>query len=66
MLSLPDNNQSDIIEAFISALRYLDAKLNTDNPYFEQMVRQIYPTKLQLNKQIILILKSPLSTWTCP
>ena len=30
--------------------RYLDDLLNIDNPYFEQMVGQIYPTELQLNK----------------
>ena len=48
MLSLSDNNQTDIIEAFNS--RYLDVLLNLDNPYFEQMVGQIYPTELQLNK----------------
>ena len=29
---------------------YLDDLLNIDNPYFEQMVDQIYPTELQLNK----------------
>ena len=45
MLSL-----SDIIEAFNSTSRYLDDLLNIDNPYFEQMVGQIYPTELQLNK----------------
>ena len=28
----------------------LDDLLNIDNPYFEQMVGQIYPTVLQLNK----------------
>ena len=50
MLSLPDNNQADIIEAFNSTSRYLDDLLNIDNPYFEQMVGQIYPTELQLNK----------------
>ena len=50
MLSLPDNNQTDIIEAFNSTSRYLDYLLNIDNPYFEQMVCQIYPTELQLNK----------------
>ena len=50
MLSLSDNNQTDIIEAFNSTSRYLDDLLNIDNPYFEQMVGQIYPTKLQLNK----------------
>ena len=50
MLSLSDNNQTDIIEALNSTSRYLDDFLNIDNPYFEQMVGQIYPTELQLNK----------------
>ena len=50
MLSLSDNNQTDIIETFNSTSRYLDDLLNIDNPYFEQMVRQIYPAELQLNK----------------
>ena len=36
MLSLSDNNQTDIIEAFNSTSRYLDDLLNIDNPYFEQ------------------------------
>ena len=47
---LSDNNQTDIIKAFNSTSRYLDDLLNIDNPYFEQMVSQIYPTELQLNK----------------
>ena len=50
ILSLSDNNQTDIIEAFNSTSRHLDDLLNIDNPYFEQMVGQIYPTELQLNK----------------
>ena len=50
MLSLSDNTQADIIEAFNSTSRYLDDLLNIDNPYLEQMVGQIYPTELQLNK----------------
>ena len=50
MLSPSDNNQTDIIEAFNSTSRYLDDLLNIDNPYFEQMVCQIYPTELQFNK----------------
>ena len=50
MLSLSDNNHADIIEALNSTFRYLDDLLNIDNPYFEQMVGQIYPTELQLNK----------------
>ena len=36
VLSLSDNNQTDIIvEAFNSTSRYLDDLLNIDNPYFE-------------------------------
>ena len=50
MLSLSDNNQTDIIKACNPTSRYLDDLLNSDNPYFEQMVGQIYPTELQLNK----------------
>ena len=40
---------SDIIEAFDSTSRYFDDLLIIDNPYFEHMVDQIYPTELQLN-----------------
>ena len=43
-------SQTDIIEAFNSCSRYLDDLLNIDNPYFEQMVGQIYPAGPQLNK----------------
>ena len=50
MLSLSDNNQTDVIEAFNSTSRYLDDLLNIDYPYFEQMVGHIYPSELQLNK----------------
>ena len=50
MLSLSDNNQTDIIEAFNSTSIYLrDGLLKIDNPYFEQTVGQIYPTELQLS-----------------
>ena len=34
MMSLSVENQSEIIEAFISTSRYLDDLLNTDNTYF--------------------------------
>ena len=47
---LSDNNQTDIIEAFNSTSRYLDDLLNIDNPNFEQIEGQIYPTEPQLNK----------------
>ena len=33
MLSLSDNNQTDVIEAFNSTSRYSDDLLNIDNPY---------------------------------
>ena len=46
MLSLSENNQTDIIEAFNSTSRYSDDLLNINIPYFEQMVGQIYPTEL--------------------
>ena len=50
ILSLSDNNQTNIIEAFDSTSIYIDDLLNIDNTYFEQMDGQIYPTELQLNK----------------
>ena len=50
MLSLSDNTHANVIEAFSSNARYLDDLLNIDNPYFEQMIRQVYPIELQLNK----------------
>ena len=43
MMSLSDNYQADVIEAFNSTSRYLDDLLYIDNPYFDQMVSQIYP-----------------------
>ena len=49
-MSLSDNNQADVVEAFNSTSRYLDDLFNIDNPYFAQMLGQIYPTELQLNK----------------
>ena len=42
MQSLSNTNQSDIIEAFNSTSRYLDNLLYIDNPYFEQMISQIF------------------------
>ena len=53
MLSLSDNNQTDVIEPFNSTSRNLDDLRNIDSPYFEQLVGQIYPTELQLNKTFI-------------
>ena len=47
---LSSDNQADVIKAFNSTSRYLDDLLNIDNPYFEGMANQIYPSELQLNK----------------
>ena len=50
MKDLSSYNQADVIKAFNSTSRYLDDLLNIDNPYFEGMVNQIYPSELQLDK----------------
>ena len=66
MLSLSNNNQAGVIEAFNSTSRYLDGLLNIDNPYFKQMAEQIYSTDLKLNKTHLLESEAPFQTWTCP
>ena len=50
MLSLSEDNLSDVIEAFNSTFRYLEDLLNIDNNFFDIMVNRIYPSELQLNK----------------
>ena len=50
MMSLSDDKQADIIDAFNTTSRYLDDILNINNVCFETMVSQIYPSELQLNK----------------
>ena len=50
MMSLSDDKQADVIDAFNTTSRYLDDILNTNNVYFDNMVSQIYPSELQLNK----------------
>ena len=50
MLSLSEDSQSDVIEAFNSTSRYLDGLLNIDNNFFGSMVNRIYPSELQLTK----------------
>ena len=64
MKDLSSDNQADIIKAFNSTSRYLDDLLNIDNPYFEGMVNQIYPSELQLNKANTSDTKSPLFGFT--
>ena len=45
MMSLYDDKQADIIDAFYTTSRYLD-KFNINKVYFDNMVSQIYPSEL--------------------
>ena len=49
-MSLSDDKQADVIDAFNTTSRCLDDILNINNVYFDNMVSQIYPSELQLNK----------------
>ena len=49
MQSLSDDNQANVIDAF-NTLSNLDDILNINYVYFDNMVSQIYPSELQLNK----------------
>ena len=50
MMSLSDDKQADVINAFNTTSRYLADILNINNVYFDKMFSQIYPSELQLNK----------------
>ena len=50
MMSLSDDKQADVIDAFNTTSRYLDDILNINNVYFDNMVSQIYSSELELNK----------------
>ena len=50
IMSLSDDKQADVIDAFNTTSRYLEDILNINNVYFDNMVSQIYPSELQLNK----------------
>ena len=50
MISLSDDKQTDDIHAFNTTSRYLNDILNINNVYFDNMVSQIYPSELQINK----------------
>ena len=43
MRSLPDDNQSKVIEAFNSTSRYSDDLLTIDRNFFDSIVNHIYP-----------------------
>ena len=44
MMSLSDDKQADVIDAFNIASRYLGDILNIYNVYFDNLVSQIYPS----------------------
>ena len=46
MMSLSDDKQADIIDVSNTTFRYLDDKMI----FFDNMVSQVYPSELQLNK----------------
>ena len=50
IVSLSNDKQADVIDAFNTTFKYLDDILNNNNAYFDNMVSQIYPSELQLNK----------------
>ena len=50
MMSLSDDEQADVTDAFNSTSRYLDDISKLNNVYFDNMVSQIYPPELQLDK----------------
>ena len=49
MMSLSDDKQADIIDAFNTTFRYLDDILNINNVYLDT-IRQVFSSDLQLNK----------------
>ena len=57
MLSLSEDTQYDVIEAFNSTSQYLDVLLNIDNNFFDSMVNRMYPSELQLNKKTCQMLR---------
>ena len=50
MMSLSDDKQAYVIDAFNTTFRYFDDISNINNVYFDNVVSQIYPSELQLNK----------------
>ena len=47
IMSLSDDKQADVIDAFNTTSRYLDDILNINNVYFDNMFSQINPSELQ-------------------
>ena len=50
MMPLSDDKQADIIDAFNTTSRYLDDILNNNYIHCDNIVSQIFPSELKLNK----------------
>ena len=50
MMSLSDDEKAVVIDAFYTTSSYLDDIFNINNVCFDNVVSQIYPSELQLNK----------------
>ena len=50
MMSLSEDKQADVVDAYNTTSRYLDDILNIKNVYFGNLVSPIYPSELQPNK----------------
>ena len=46
MMSLSDDQQTDVMDSFNTTSRYLDDSLSINNVYFDNMVSQIYRSEL--------------------
>ena len=66
ILSLSDDKQADIIMAFNTTSRYLDDILSINIIYFDNIVCQIYPSDLQLNKANTSDTEAAFLTCICP
>ena len=49
-MSLSNEKQTYITDAFNTTSRYLDDILNVNSVYFDNMLNQIYSAELKLNK----------------
>ena len=54
MMSLSDDKQADVIDAFNTTSRYLDDILNINNVYFDNIVIPVAITAIYLSKQGVL------------
>ena len=64
MVFLSDDKRADSIDAFSTTSRYLDGTLNIYKIYFNNMVNNVYPSELQLNKAIVPLILKP-RFWIC-